>query len=486
MKRSIFAILILLLATVSVYSQDSLFIRTYGLIGYNYGEKVIQTPDSGFIILGNKSGFIGNTDAYLIKTNKYGDYSWDKAYGNAEIDWAEDFVRTYDHGYVIAGYMTVPESNNDYDIMLLKTDSIGNLLWTYHYGGTSWDFAHSIIETPDSGFIITGETYSFGNGNNDVFFLKTNKEGDSLWMKTYGGINSEIGYDINLCHDDNYIITGITNSFGHGMYDAYLIKINPEGDTIWSKTYGDTLDDKAFAGIETSDHGFAITGSTRNYGVQGQDAYILKTDASGNENWIRTYGGSNEEEDYDIIEMPNNNLFIVGYTKSFGNIGSKEFYMIITDPGGWFVTGPTFGGEEDETARACINTMTGGLAIVGSTESLGLGLSNILLLKSDSMGATNIGSHVHITDLEEYVSNNSYTIYPNPSSGLITIVNDPNVIPDKIEIFDQMGQKVYSVENVYEYEMTFDLSDLCSGTYLMVVNHGFNNIIRRFILLNNY
>ncbi|MFH0866653.1 MAG: T9SS type A sorting domain-containing protein, partial [Bacteroidota bacterium] len=470
MRYNVKILILFLFLAGNLSAQDSLFIRSYGLIGYNYGEKIIQTADSGFILLGNKSGFVGNTDMYLIKVDKYGNYMWDKAYGYDEVNWAEDFVKTKDNGFVITGYMTVPENNNDYNIMLVKTDFAGNLQWMKNYGGSNWDLAHSLIETPDSGFIIAGETYSYGNGNNDIFFLKTDKNGDSVWMKTYGGLNTDIGYDINYCHDGNFIMTGVTNSFGHGGYDAYLMKLDNNGDSIWSRTYGDTLDDKAFAGIETFDHGIAITGSTNDFNAQGQDACILKIDSTGNKKWINTYGGPNDEEQYDIIEMPQKGFFSVGYTTSFGYVGSKEFYMIITDQDGWFITGPTYGGEDNDVAYSCINTLSGGLAIIGTTESMGLGISNILFLKSDSMGSTNINSYIHITDIDDNLSESqNISIFPNPASDNITISYDSNLKLNNIMILDLIGQPIKSIHPEPGTNTTIDLSDLPNGIFLIVI-----------------
>lgn len=482
MKHTLKILIFFMIVSVKLNAQDSLYIRTYGLKGYNYGEKIIQTADSGFTILGNKSGFVGNTDVYLIKTDKYGGFVWDKAYGSDEVDWAEDFVKTKDNGYAIAGYITIPQNNDDYNILLMKTDSVGTLLWMKNYGGSNWDLAHSLVETPDSGFIVTGETYSYGNGNNDAFVLRTDKNGDSLWMKTYGGQNSDNAYDISACNDGSFILTGSTRSFGKGGYDIYLLKIDTSGDTLWTRTYGDTLDDKAFAGIETSDNGIAVTGSTYNFNANGKDAYILKTDENGNQQWLRVYGGSLEEEQYDIIEKPYGYLFTAGYTSSFGYVGTKELYMINTDSYGWFMTGPTFGGSKEDVANSCINTLSGGLAIIGSTESMGLGLSNILLLNSDSMGNTNINAYIHITNISENpVEEKNLNIFPNPASDQLTIVNDPNNKLDAILFYDILGNLYKEIHPGNGSISNIDLTDLPDGIFLIIIRDEKEQYARKII-----
>jgi hypothetical protein len=460
--------------------QDTVFIKSYGLNGYNYGEKIIQLEDSGYIILGNKSGFVGNTDVYLVRTNFTGNIIWDKAYGGDEINWAEDFISTKDKGYAIAGYMTVPE-NNDYNLMLIKVDSLGHLQWMKDYGGSNWDLGHSLVETPDSGFIIAGETFSYGNGNNDVFLIRTDKNGDSLWSKYYGGANEDIGYDINTCHDGNYIITGITNSFGKGGYDVYLLKTDASGDTLWTRTFGDTLDDKAFAGIETKDHGFALAGSTLNFGAKAMDGMLLKIDSTGSKEWLRFYGGTENEEFYDVIQNnQNQNFFMAGYTETYGYAGTKDFYMVMADPGGWFIFGKTFGGDWTDVAYSCITTSDKGYAAIGSTESMGPGLSNILLVKMDSTGESNVSSYIHIYDVEEF-SDQDITIYPNPVSDKLIIRSGEKFLIDNIFLHNQLGQLVLTNLPDDKHSANIDFHNLPDGLYIIILRSKDNCINKKII-----
>lgn len=461
-------------------SQDSVFIRSYGLTGYNYGEKIIQDADTGFLILGNKSGFVGNTDVYLVKTNKYGNLVWDKAFGSDEINWADDFVFTTDSKYAIAGYMSITANNNDYNLMLIKADADGNMLWMKNYGGNNWDIAHSILETPDGGFIIVGETYSFGNGNSDVFLLKTDKDGDSLWSKTYGGINNDAAYDISFCHDGNYIITGMTNSFGNGGYDAYLLKINPSGDTLWTKTFGDTLDDKAYAGIETKDHGIIFAGSTRNYNVQNQDGIILKTDSIGNYLWKQLINGEENEDLSDIVQDKNENFFFVGYTESYGYVGTQDFSISFRDKNGNFITGITYGGEKQDYANACINTNTGGYAIVGTTESMGPGISNILVIKMDSLLHTNSTNYIHVLDISEQ-EKNDIIIYPNPVSEYLFInISETNTLKN-ISIYNITGNIIFQKEIDNYNNLSIGFKEIPEGVYIIRLQYKDRIITQKII-----
>ncbi len=462
-------IILLITLPAASFAQDTIFIKSYGETGYNYGEKVIQTADTGYIILGNKTGFVGNSDVYLLKTNYCGNIKWDKAYGGPEVDWAEDIVRTNDKGYAITGYMTIPAANNNYDVMLIKTDSLGVMQWMKHYGGSDWDLGHSLVETQDSGFIIAGETFSYGHGNNDVFLIKTNKNGDSLWSKCYGGVKEEVANDISACHDGNYIISGKTNSFGIGGYDIYLLKVNPNGDTLWTRTYGDTLDDFGYSAIETFDHGLVIIGSTRNYSAVGLDGLMIKTDSIGNQLWYRTfgYGGTADEEYFDIAQNKNNGFLITGYTSSFG-AGRKDFSMILTDAGGWYQNGTTYGGGQDDYSRACIYTSDNGYAIVGTTESMGLGAANILFLKTDSMGVSNISTYTHVTGIPETTAG-AYSCFPNPVTDMLIIKSPENNILRGISLYNHLGQIVYKTDHPGKNNATIDFQNYPAGLYVLVM-----------------
>ncbi|MFA4852551.1 MAG: T9SS type A sorting domain-containing protein [Bacteroidales bacterium] len=469
MKHLLNILILLEIAPLLSSAQDSVFNKTYGQIGYNYGEKVIQKSDSGYIILGNKSGFVGNTDVYIVRTNNTGNIVWDKAYGGSEVNWAEDIKPTADGGYIITGYMNIPD-NNDYNIMLLKTDSGGNTEWLKNYGGSNWDFGHSVVETADSGFIVAGETYSFGNGNNDVFLLKTDKNGDSLWSKFYGGSNTDIAYDVSVCHDGNFIITGYTNSFGKGGYDAYLLKITSSGDTLWTRTYGDTLDDKTFSGIETQDHGIVLTGSTMTFNAMAQDGVIFKADSAGNFLWAGVIGGIYNEEFYDILQNSDESLFMAGYTESYG---SKDFYMVKTDKDGWYNFGPTSGGDKTDIAKSCIPTSDGGYAIIGTTERWGPGISNILLIKTNSVGYLDT-SYSYITGIDEHSIRN-FSIYPNPVSDNLHINIPEERLLSDIVVYNYLCQVVSKTKPADGHVTNIDFSGFPEGIYIISLH--FNETI---------
>jgi hypothetical protein len=132
----------------------------------------------------------------------------------------------------------------------------------------------------DGGYIIAGFTCSFGAGSNDIYLVKTNASGDTLWTRTYGGTNDDYGLYVQQAPDSGYILTGYTRSFGAGNCDVYLIKTNVQGDTVWTRTYGGTSHDYSYSVQQTSDGGYIIAGITDSLG-NGYDVLLIKTDADG-------------------------------------------------------------------------------------------------------------------------------------------------------------------------------------------------------------
>ena len=202
------------------------FVKTFGGSGDDYGSSVHQTTDGGYIITGSTESFgSGNSDVWLIKTDSQGKEEWNKTFGGPSSEVGISVQQTTDGGYIITGY-----GNNQ--LWLIKTDSQGNEEWNQTFGGSDYDSGYSVQQTEDGGYIITGSTKSFGNGNSDVWLIKTDSQGNEEWSKTYGESGGDYGESVQQTTDGGYIITGNTESFGSGGSDVLLIKTDPEGNTV--------------------------------------------------------------------------------------------------------------------------------------------------------------------------------------------------------------------------------------------------------------
>ncbi len=203
------------------------------------------------------------------------DTLWARTYGGRSWDYAYSVVQAADGGFIVAG-----ETNSfgaGYtDVYLVRTDAYGDTLWTAVLGGTSYDWGHSVAQTADGGFIVAGLTQSFGAGETDVYLIRTDAAGDTLWTKTYGGTAYDNGCSVAQTADGGYIVAGYTRSFGAGRYDVYLIRIDAAGDTLWIKTYGGTISDFGNSVAQTSDGGYIVFGSTGSFAAGGSDVYLIR------------------------------------------------------------------------------------------------------------------------------------------------------------------------------------------------------------------
>jgi len=399
------------------------FEKLFDLNETDVGRVVQQTSDNGYIIVGhtNKIGNANDKDILLIRTNYQGDTIWTKTFGGSNYDTGEDIKETSDNGYIVVGH-TLSYGNGEADVYLIKTDSLGNEEWMKTIGGPETDWGLSIRQTSDNGFIITGTTNISNPSNYDLYLVKTNEIGDIEWIRNYGGLGKERGNSIIITNDNNYVICGYTTSFGNGDYDVFLIKANAAGDTIWTKTYGGTEIDCGMSVKQTNDNGFIISGYTNSFGAGDMDFYLIKTNEYGDTLWTKTFGGAAYDISYSIDITPENDYVITGYGKSFGN-GSMGAYLIKVNQMGNLLWTQIFEREFANCGISVQQTTDGGFIIGGtaiSQDSTGLTNSDVYLIKTDSDG-TVVGFNN-----SEYPTN-KFKLFPNPNSGNFTIQNQNNI-----------------------------------------------------------
>jgi len=253
---------------------------------------------------------------------------WNRTYKGPS--WGRSLVQTGDGGYAIAGYKWVVEPVNVADFWLVKTDAAGNMQWNKTYGGADLDLAYSMIQTLDGGYAIAGETSSYGAGSDDFWLVKTDSSGNVQWNQTYGGNYAEIAYSIIQTTDwGGYALAGFTDSYGAGDYDFWLVKTDVTGHAEWNKTYGGTYEDIAYSVVQTDDGGYAIAGYTKSYGAGDYDSWLVKTDLLGNHLANRTYGGTDDDRAYSVVQVDDGAYVLVGDTQS--RVGYEELWLVKTD-----------------------------------------------------------------------------------------------------------------------------------------------------------
>jgi hypothetical protein len=258
----------------------------------------------------------------LIKTDTEGNEEWNKTFGGDDGDVGFSVQQTTDGGYIITGFTSSYGTAGGWDVWLIKTDTEGNEEWNETFGsGNDWDEGHSVQQTTDGGYVITGQT------SGDLWLLKTDSQGDEEWNQTFGGSSADYGESVQQTTDGGFIITGSTSSFGNGSYDVWLIKTDSQGNVVWNQTLGDASYQKGFSVQQTDDGGYIITGYYGSY-----DVWLIKTNSQGQEEWNKTFGGSGQDVGYSVQQTTDGGYIITGYTYSYGNGG--DVWLIKTDSQG--------------------------------------------------------------------------------------------------------------------------------------------------------
>lgn len=315
---------------------------------------------------------------------------WQKSFGGSALDKIRSVKPTFDGGYIIAGHSFSNDGDlknnhgqNDYWIIKLNAD--GNIEWSKTFGGSNYDYAISVVQTSDSGYAVAGYTLSndgdvTGNhGNYDYWVIKLNKNGVLTWQKTFGGTGNDYANSIEQTSDGGYIVAGSTGSNdgdvtgNHGDYDFWVIKLNVSGNLVWQKTFGDINFDQAYSVQQTNDAGYIVAGYTQ-VTASARDYYIVKLDAAGNFKWQKRYGGAGDDIALSIQQTTNNGYIVGGYSNSTdgkvtGNHGKYDYWILKLNSNGTINWEKSLGGSGDDFAYTAEETKDSNYLITGISSS---------------------------------------------------------------------------------------------------------------------
>ena len=291
---------------------DSLWSRSFGGVSMDICEAVEHTLDGGYILAGVTNQYYG----WLVKTDSLGNLEWNHNYGSG---WFYDVVLNEDGGFTVAGASL--GSTNDF--WLIKTDQEGNVEWENLYGTSSTEMCYSLDETFDGGYILSGV-----KGGSIMLLIKTDENGDSLWSKEYQRENSDWGESVIQFSDGGYVVAGRSYySFIPGNSDIWLIKTDENGDSLWSRLYGGDYYEYCGEVFETQDNCIVVAGVYYSYWTTGE-FWIQKTDSNGDSLWSLELGDINYEECNSAFQIADGSYVLGGYTSTYNN--GYDFMLIKT------------------------------------------------------------------------------------------------------------------------------------------------------------
>ncbi|MBW8052079.1 MAG: hypothetical protein FVQ77_17395, partial [Cytophagales bacterium] len=429
---AILSIACCLLPAAYCFSQVT-FQQTFVAPYMNGGVYVETTSDGGFIVTGqHESG--AECDAYVFRRDGCGNLVWFKTYGGADSTDSEGGTcirQTSDGGFIISGLgFNSPDVSRD--AFLLKIDAGGNAQWVKSFGGGPGDYGLFVQQTNDGGYILLGNTTSFGAGDWDVYLIKTNASGNMQWSRTFGGTGRDFSNVVEQTSDDGYIIFGSTNSFGSGGYDIWLIKTDSSGNLQWNRTIGGAGDEGTTwmtKGQITSDGGYIIESYTTSFGAGSSDVLLVKTDNNGFVQWARAYGDAGVDQGRFVSQTTDGGYIITGFTGVITGAnpptGNADYFLIKTDSSGNVAWANKYGGANEEKSMCVKQANDGGYVMSGNTGSFGSNFFDAYFVKTDSAG--NVGCNQ--TTWAPTVTNGTLlTTTPAPTTTSPTVENTPSLI----------------------------------------------------------
>jgi len=439
--------------------------RTYGAYSTEEGNSVVVLDD-GYMVVGSTGSFgAGSGDIYVLKLTLEGERAWSRTLGGNGVDQGRQVKATSDGGFIVAGF-TNSSGNGGYDGYLAKLNSDGWPIWERTFGGSDWDFFHSVIERPDGGFMAAGETFSNGSGDSDAWLVHVSDDGDLIWEDQYGGIEGDLARSIIHCSSGGYLFAGETTVGGD--QDAWIVRVDDAGGTLWTSTQGGDSLDIVNSVVETIDGGFAAVGTTKSFNTV-TEAYHFKVDVTGVLVWEWNWGQVNDQESFDVKELPDGRLLSTGYVTSGGS-GGRDMFIFFTLSDGSFERGVSNGGDDgegDEVGSGLALTPDGGSIHCGSTTSFGFGPKDAYVVKTNDTGWTATSAVVDVFDpvgVMDRQQVHAVSLFPNPASATCRLTTgDPLA---SATLFDPQGRLVRTWSAPIPQEL--DLRGLAEGTYQFV------------------
>lgn len=446
------------------FSQSITFEKWYDYGFAESGRCVQQTSDGGFIVAGRQGIGLGSSNYLLVKTDSLGNELWHRSFGSPGDNELNAIKQTFDGGYIVTGQTSGTQANR-YDVSWIKLSSNGSSVWSKKFTPPPPDYIGTgtdVIQTVDSGYAILANINDTIGANitNAGLLIKTSMNGDTLWTKKFKYRAGIVTNSIKLTSDSGFIIVGtIALTTGPFSFNVYLIKTDSNGDTLWTKAISTSNNYEGAYNIAVLDSGgFFIRGKISYVSTSTFEIYLLKVSNNGDTVWTNTLcpgcGGTGADKKAD-------GGFVI--SGSVGRNNASYVYLASVDELGDTVWTKTFGnGQNNVDAGFFVQTTSDGGCVVTGESGDG---SSVYLIKTDSLG------NVVISVDELLIEENSIVVYPNPFNDEATILlseNTKNKSAVELRLLDMLGRTMAETKfNPSMGSIKFQRNKLVSGVYLL-------------------
>ena len=378
--RLLCSYLIFVFQAVICFAQaDSLWNTHQGGFQHDYANAMRPTDDGGLIVVGTTASYgSGAGDVWLLKYDSQHELIWSRTFGGSSIDQGWGVRQTVDGGYVIAG-MTQSSGAGNADGWLIKTDAEGNMIWNQTFGSSTYDWLTSVDLAQDDGFILGG-IKGTSNALDEGWLIKTDSLGNVQWQRTYGWNDYDQIFSVIATDDGGYAMTGNSNPSAGGRSRTWVVRTNESGDSLWSRVYGGDWGAGGRSIVQTFDGGFAVGGTWREFHDGDNDFRLIRIDADGDTLWTGSYGNQYHDECNAMIQTSRGEFILAGHKSTGWSAGTEQFWFVKTDSSGGIIAEGDAGGIGQDIAHAVAIDGNGHVVLAGETHSFGAGMRDVWLV----------------------------------------------------------------------------------------------------------
>lgn len=459
-KLCFIAVLCLFLLSIPTEAQIT-WRRTYGGELDDTGVAIRVIDQNRFVVAASTGSFgVDASSIYLFETDALGNRTWSALIGEGGIFRALDMQVDEDGDLLIVGFTNV-DAVGGYDALLVRTDAQGTEQWRKTFGGVDWDFFSDIKLLENGNMLLTGQTFSSGEPGGNAWIILCDSDGEIIWEQTLGGSGLHDGWASTVVPGGGFAMTGSLIA-DNGETDGFLARYDESGNLLWVQTYGGEGSDELRDVIVTNDGGFSMVGMTRSF-QEFNEAWHLKVDASGSEEWFKNWGQIDNQESYRHKQLGDGRFLTIGYTETTG-AGGRDMFLLRSFADGEFDFGRTFGGVSDDEGLG-LQVLDDGYLLVGYALSFGQGSRDVFIVRTNLNGTTENEDVIEDFDPVSVpeLASSEVIVYPNPSTGLFFVDSDEPII--EAVLWDITGRPGRWERD--ESGLTSLYFDLPAGMYLL-------------------